>query len=87
MLDPLSVLEAVFELALISIAIDPGVNSVAISPPLPPLPNVGIPLGSSPYSRTVLEAVGPLSLVNLPIIPLVSTAPLRLAFDIVPLVD
>ena len=47
---PLPVLEAVFKLALVTITIDPGVNSVAISPALPPLPDVGISLGSSPDS-------------------------------------
>jgi hypothetical protein len=47
-LDTFSMLEAVVELSLVAVSVDPSVHAVALCSALAPLPDVGVSLGTSP---------------------------------------
>jgi hypothetical protein len=61
--------------------------AITIRPSLPPLSNIRISLCPSPYSRTMFEAVHPLSFVDLSVFPLIPPAAVRFALDVVSFID
>jgi len=87
MLNSFAMFEAIFKFSLIAISIDPSVYTVAISSTLAPLPYVGISFSASPDSRSVLEAIDPLTFIHLSVLPFISSTALRFPSYIISLID
>jgi hypothetical protein len=67
------VTETLAPLALISIAVLPGVHAVTIGLGVLPLSDVGLARGASPDSIPVLQSLLPLTIVDLSILPSIYT--------------
>jgi hypothetical protein len=80
------VFQAALELSLIPIPIDPGMDPIAVGLAELPLADIGVTSGSAPHAGTVLQAVDPLSLVELAVGPEVCADPFGLAIDILSVV-
>jgi hypothetical protein len=80
-------LHAVFKLALITIAIDPSVDPVAVRFAEFPLTDVGISFGTFPHPGAVFHAIQPLSFIKFTVGPCIPSNTLWLAIDIVALKD
>jgi hypothetical protein len=80
-------LQTVFKLAFVSVAVNPNVYSIPVGLTHAPLPDVAVSLGSLPHSGAVLESSEPLSLIKLSVWPVIFANSFRPAVDVVSLVD
>jgi hypothetical protein len=80
--DAFSMFETLFELAFVSISINPSMDSVSVCFSVVPLSNVGVTLGASPNPGPAFETIDPLALINLSIFPFVLSVAVGFSFEI-----
>ena len=84
---PLSMFQALLELAFVPVSVDPHMHAVTICLAELPFAHVAVSLGALPHPRSMLKPVDPLTLIKLPIWPLVLADSLRPTVDVPSLVD